>query len=344
MEDDDQTRQEEEDKELEARMLAVVKKCIPAARAARNATKILRRLSSATTDTIVAGLEAKSSDFRLRTERNNFLISQLAQLPRGQAHIGVKIAERLVDEQHRLDQVVFAGLQRLVDSEEPAASESGAEEVDDDWIESFRREAVQRSRSEMRETFARILAGEMREPGTFSIRTLRTVSGLSQSTASLFRRAASLRVGLETTAATTEGGRKHIILDARVPAVDGHLGANSLQKEGLGYGQLTVLTENGLLHSDYSSWFGYEMATPNEVAGNTVPIPLTHQNRKWVLLPLQPSKKAEDLRIAGASFTTVGRELLAIVDIEEDSAFLDRLQNYFRSLHFEMVPITNLQK
>ena len=69
--------------------------------------------------------------------------------------------------------------------------------VDDDWIQSFRREAVDRSQGEMREVFVRILAGEIQEPGTFSIKAVRTVGSLSQSTASLFRKAASLRVGLE---------------------------------------------------------------------------------------------------------------------------------------------------
>ena len=138
MDDDERTQQEDEDKKLEARMLAVVMKCIPAARTARNATKILRRLSSATTDTVVAALEAKSSDFRLRTERNEYVIAQLAQLPRGQAHIGVKIAERLVNKQHRLDQVVFAAIRHVVDSEETSSNEGGTDELDDDWIEGFR--------------------------------------------------------------------------------------------------------------------------------------------------------------------------------------------------------------
>ena len=101
---------------------------------------------------------------------------------------------------------------------------------------------------------------------------------------------------------------------------------------------------HGLLHPDYSSWFGYEMAAPNAKIGNTIAIPFTHQNRKWALLPLRTSKKPGDLKIAGASFSTVGKELLSIVDIDEDSAFLRRLQTYFRSRHWEMVPVESLKK
>ena len=104
------------------------------------------------------------------------------------------------------------------------------------------------------------------------------------------------------------------------------------------------LTENGLLHPDYGSWYGYEIATPNEKIGGKVPIPVFHQNRRWALIPLRTGKKGEDLRISGAGFTTVGRELLQIVDIEEDSAFLNRVQTYFRSRHVEMVPISSVKK
>ena len=75
-----------------------------------------------------------------------------------------------------------------------------------------------------------------------------------------------------------------------------------------------------------------------------MPIPLIHQNRKWALIPLRTGKKANNLKISGAGFTTVGRELLQIVDIEEDSAFLNRLQTHFRSRHLEMIPFENTKK
>ena len=87
-----------------------------------------------------------------------------------------------------------------------------------------------------------------------------------------------------------------------------------------------------------------ELAIPNEKMRGTVPLPLVHQNRRWALIPLPTGKRAKDLRIAGAGFTTVGRELLKIVDIEEDSAFLTRVQTYFRSRHLEMIPVSGIKK
>ena len=65
---------------------------------------------------------------------------------------------------------------------------------------------------------------------TFSIKTLRTVGTLIQSSAELFQRAASLRVGLEV---PTPSGEAHLkIIDARIPGLDGHLGKTAYRRKG----------------------------------------------------------------------------------------------------------------
>ena len=307
-------------------------------RIARNALKATRRLTSATVDTVVAALEAKRSDLRLRKERNELVIEQLAQFPRDQGRVGAKVAARLVAEQHRLDEIVFAGLQRLAESEQPDSADESADEVDDDWLDAFGREAVLQSRVDVREAFARILAGEIREPGTFSIRALRTVGALTQSTATLFQRATSLRVGLEVMATVEGGGQRLLVLDARVPALDGQLGANALEKEGLGYGALTQLTENGLLQPDYNSWYDYKLAVQGAMPGNTPVLPLVRQNRRWTMLHVPGSQGGLDAKISGAGFTGVGKELMRIVDIEEDPAFLERMRAYLRTRSFDLAP------
>ena len=135
----------------------------------------------------------------------------------------------------------------VADSEETSSSEGGADELDDDWMtdsgekpcSEVEAKCERRSHESWRGKFGNL---ELLNSN------LRTVSGMSQATATLFRRAASLRVGIEAMAAAAGGGQRLMILDSRVPGLDGQLSANSLQKEGLGYGQLTELTENGLLH------------------------------------------------------------------------------------------------
>ena len=333
------------DHELEAQILTVVKKIIPVLRVAKNTTKVLRRLSFVGADTFVAALEAGTSWFRLAKARNEHIIAQLAELPSEQSAIGVKVAARLLEEQSRIDQLVFEAIEHVQASDHSVLSEEGKDderkdEIDDDWIESFRREAADRSQGEMRETFVRILAGEIREPGAFSIKTLRTVGALSQSTAKLFRKAASLRVSMEIIASANVSPRL-LVLDARVPSLGGDLDQNYLQDEGLGYNCLIKLTENGLLHPVYDSWQTYDLVIPSPQLNGRAAAHLFHQDQKWELIPLPDFKARESLKIHGAKFTTVGQELLHIVDIESDAAFLNKVRTYLKSQHVEMVTLSS---
>ena len=110
MEDSEHEPSENGDRELEAQFLAVVRKAIPALRIAKNATKVLRRLSSAGAETTEAALKAGTAWFQLKKARNEYLTNQLSRLPKEQSAIGVKVAERLMDEQHRIDHLVFEAI------------------------------------------------------------------------------------------------------------------------------------------------------------------------------------------------------------------------------------------
>ena len=357
MEDNEDVPDEDSDLEFEERALDALRKVIPVLRVAKNASKAVRRLSSvravsrigsAGTDFITAALEAGTSRFRLTKARNEHLISKISELSEfstEQSAAAITVLDRQIEEQLRIDQVVFKAIEHVQDSEHSSPSEEGKSEgvegeIDDDWLESFRREAADRSQGEMRETFARILAGEIRDPGTFSIRTVRTVGSLSQSTASLFRKAASLRVSMEIMASQDGAAPRLLVLDARIPSLGGNLGDNHLRDEGLDYGRLIELTENGLLHHDYSSWRTYNVAMPNPQLGGRATIPLVHQDQQWVLVPQPDFRDGSELRIYGAAFTTVGSELLKIVDTERDAAFLEKVRTYLKRQHVEMIPTT----
>lgn len=52
-------------------------------------------------------------------------------------------------------------------------------EIDDDWLHDFSQKAAKVSREDMQTLWARVLAGEIREPGSFSLRVLHSISLLS---------------------------------------------------------------------------------------------------------------------------------------------------------------------
>ena len=87
-------------------------------------------------------------------------------------------------------------------------------EPDHDWTARFFGYAQDISSEEVRSIWGRILAGEVRSPGTFSIRTLHVLSLLDARTASLFRRAVSVSIRLEI---PMQGGMRGLIRDVRIP-------------------------------------------------------------------------------------------------------------------------------
>ncbi|PPQ16351.1 hypothetical protein CV770_26775 [Bradyrhizobium sp. AC87j1] len=57
------------------------------------------------------------------------------------------------------------------------------DEIEDDWLNLFARVAEDKTSDELKSLFGRILAGEIRKPGSFSLRTVQFLSTLSKSDA-----------------------------------------------------------------------------------------------------------------------------------------------------------------
>lgn len=89
-------------------------------------------------------------------------------------------------QQKNLDQVALAALSDL--NQSPPQPE--APEVSDDFLNRFERLAGDASSEEMQALFARILAGEIRRPGTFSLQALHTFAMIDGRTAPMIERVA----------------------------------------------------------------------------------------------------------------------------------------------------------
>lgn len=53
-------------------------------------------------------------------------------------------------------------------------------EIEDDWLNTFSRSAEDKTSDDLRRLYSRILAGEIRQPGSFSLRTLQFISAISR--------------------------------------------------------------------------------------------------------------------------------------------------------------------
>ena len=321
----------------------------------RNMFKAFDRLCSALIDVPVGALERRSAEKRAESEarikiirENADQIAQQMKVDPEYARIAVsKYGQKILREQVNLDNISAIAANELKktesdsstnqDSSQPntvsidrTANDSEEKTIDDVWLNIFETEARPQSTEEGQLLFGRILAGEIRNPGSYSILTLKTFGELDQDVAALFKRLCSLCVVVEN---PCDG----VIVDARVVSVAGDATQNALKRYGLGFDQLNILNEYRLVISDYHSWHDYTVSRGNE--NNWQTLLFQHQGKYWNLLPLPDQVETQEFRLLGVELSRVSRELFHIVDQEPDKEYTRDLQDYLKRQHVQMTEI-----
>ena len=205
-------------------------------------------------------------------------------------------------------------------------------EPDHDWTARFFTEVQDVTSEDLQSLWAKVLAGEVRQVKSTSIRTLSILKNIDQGTAHLFTKFCSACVFLPP----GEG----VMIDARVPSLGGNAAQNSLKAHGLDFGTLNVLNEHGLIIADYNSWFNYQICInlPIPAASKTPPvrIPFVFQNHSWVLIPTNKRQPSNDFKLSGVALTRSGQELSKIVDLQPMSNFEKALKEFFRKSNLQM--------
>ena len=326
---------------------------------ARNASKAFRQLCSAAAEWPSAIFKGKASERHALTAANTKIteavtdqIIQQIEVPVKYAQIAVKKhMEKIIGEQINLDKISAIAANELK-ADEPdtsinqEANESNKEQSDDStnrgensseektigdvWINIFETEARPQSTEDMQLLFGRILAGEIKQPGSYSIRSIRTLVELDQNTAALFKRLCSLCI-------VVENPDDRYIFDARVASLGDDAAQNALSKYGLSFDQLNVLNEYGLIISDYNSWHSYNVYRGNE--NNLKFLLFQHQRKYWNLLPLPEEVKNQQFKLRGVALTRTGRELFRIIDQEPMEEYTKDLKNFLERQNVQMTEI-----
>ena len=220
-----------------------------------------------------------------------------------------------------------------------AASELEDENVEDhepdhDWTASFFNDVQDVSSEEMQQLWAKVLAGEVERPGSTSTKTLGTLRSLDKANATLFKRLCSICVSIRP-----DG---NYFMDARVPSLGGNPGSNALQEYGLGYGNLNVLNEHGLIIPDYNSFYDIR-ASIGFATGGVRPkflrIPFCFQGKYWVLTTTAERDLGKEFRLSGVTLTKSGQELSRIVDLEPVEQYAMDLREYFEKNNLKMAEV-----
>jgi hypothetical protein len=308
----------------------------------KNTIKAFNQLCSSAVKIPITYLEGIESEIRAASEARVNIISASGKQIEEQIQVDPEFAKvaiqkygsKIIREQINLDKVCKVAATQLQEQAMlPSNNSQTAKEIppiDDDWLNSFEKEASQKSTEEMQLLFGRILASEINQPSSFSIKTVKLIGQLDSRTANLFRLLCSLSISLRLS--------DNNIIDARVLSLGGNAASNSLQNYGLNFDQLNVLQEYGLIISDFNSYMDYSMCV---AIGKTVALPLKYQNRDWALVPSAERTIGQELRLDGVALSRSGKELLKIVDIETNDLFTDAIKDFFQKRNLSMVEITN---
>jgi hypothetical protein len=95
--------------------------------------------------------------------------------------------DRVFQKQVNKDQVLLEALEDLRhDPPSEAASTAGKTELEEEFLNRFEQYAEGASTEQLRQKWGRVLSAEVRAPGTFSVKVLRTVDEIDAETAKLF--------------------------------------------------------------------------------------------------------------------------------------------------------------
>ena len=305
----------------------------------RNILKALNRLGSRLIDIPAAYLEGKVEEMRAETRARIALIETSANEIARQMKIDPeyartaanKFGQRIIREQINLDTICEKAVEQLGSNDASEGESNSEKSIDDDWLNTFEEEARKKSTEDMQDYFGRLLAGEIKKPGSSSIRAIRILGTLDQETARLFRKFCS--------AAIIFPGE----IDIRVCSLEGTAGENSLSKYGLSFSQLNILNEYDLIISDYNSWREYQLC----IAGATLspegvpltPLPFEHQGKLWVLVPTKKRNPLTGFRLHGVALTSSGRRLSRIVHKEPTEEYTRDLIAFFETQNLQMTEV-----
>ena len=247
---------------------------------------------------------------------------------------------RIAGEELNLNSIASYAVDEL--RKQPAGSEhSPAQDVpiSDEFLDAFEPVAKTKGTEYMQRLFARILAGEVRRPGSFSLRTIKVAEQLDQRVAQLFRNLCSLccelRVDIRIPDRTPE--YQTIVNDIRVVSMNGDPNQSALSDYGLGYEKLTILQDYGLVAADCNTSCDYWFCVRTK--NKTATTPLRHQGRDWILVPFETEEEFATLRLSGVMLSAVGRELFPIVEKTRSETYTQGLRDFFLGKNLQMAEL-----
>ncbi|MBU1352104.1 MAG: DUF2806 domain-containing protein [Gammaproteobacteria bacterium] len=207
----------------------------------------------------------------------------------------------------------------------PDASED-QKELSDDWLNAFQTEAEKMSSAYMQAVFGKILASEIRKPGSVSLRTISLVAHLDREVAEFFAIYCSMAGGY------LEGNEIRIVM---LMSAGRNPSRNGLGEFGLSFRALMVLVEYGLLLSELSTTQVIELKGTNNV------IDFIYCGSRWKAMDSAPTHAARNINLTGVMASRAGSELFTAVAPVRNPQYEALMVESWRTLGFKVAMSRN---
>ena len=193
---------------------------------------------------------------------------------------------------------------------------SGAE-VNQDWFARWRAQAEDVSDEDMQRLWARLLAGEIRQPGSFSQHTVHFLARMSKSDAELLEKAASLNV------------QGNIF---RADAI--------IKKVGISFADTLYLEDLGVLNGVSASLGGLQFQVQIQTILTDQAAVLVHNDCAIVALVGGGSAKSWEIPVY--TISSFGRELISLAKVKSNLDYVREIAKHALSHGFTSVKIGNV--
>ena len=220
---------------------------------------------------------------------------------------GTRLVLQETIKQHNIESVVDNAYEIL--EKEDFCSE---EPVEQGWINRFFDSVADVSDEDLQKLWGKVLAGEIKQPKSYSLRTLETLKNLSEYEAGLFQKVAPYVIG----------SGENLFLPSKMEL---------LEKYGVTYGEIMSLDECGLINS--SGLVSLNLSTSTED-----PIGL-HNNSKLLLVYSIESNNTK-FSIGDFKLTRAGKELFHILNATPNDEYFYDFAEYICKKTSQKIRVT----
>ena len=221
------------------------------------------------------------------------------------------------------------------DASDPPTADNPYE---DDWLSTFENESCHKSSKDMQERFARMLAGEIKRPGSFSIRTIKLLGQIDTETASAFRLFCSGCVSFDKPSGSG------LVYTSIFPKFEVGRLRTFLNRYGIGHNMLSTLQGFSLLETEMQPFTMQETVLDIQECfiGNseTPPTPFLYAGKYFFLRHHDDKKDLDwDFHFPGYFLSSLGNELIRIVEPEPIKQLTEDIKAFFAKKQLELVEV-----